>query len=365
MNRRVGFLVVLVITGIVVGASPIASADSTRDESLYTVGLPEDIDADETRLEASLRSDGTATWTVEYRMRLDDDESREAFDSLRDDVDEDPDAYTDSFADRIESTVATASEATDREMSATEFGVETERQTLGPEYGAVRYSFEWHGFAAVDDDELHAGDAIEGLYLDDETRLSIGWGEEHELRTVAPEPDDRRDRVVIWHGSETDFVSGEPRVVVASEDTSLGLVALGGGAVGLLVLGGAAAWWYRTRMRPTERSVTDGSRASHDAEPDTPDDPSEAETEVGPDPRDDLLSNEEQVLRLLEEYDGRMKQQTVVEELEWTDAKTSKVVSGLRDEGKLESFRLGRENVLTLPEEGDDSDAEHETPRTK
>ncbi len=49
-----------------------------------------------------------------------------------------------------------------------------------------------------------------------------------------------------------------------------------------------------------------------------------------------------------------MKQQAVVEELGWTDAKTSKVVSGLREDGRLESFRLGRENVLSLPEADDE-----------
>jgi hypothetical protein len=48
-----------------------------------------------------------------------------------------------------------------------------------------------------------------------------------------------------------------------------------------------------------------------------------------------------------------MKQQAVVEELDWTDAKTSKVVSALRDAGELESFRLGRENVLSLPDADD------------
>jgi uncharacterized membrane protein len=49
-----------------------------------------------------------------------------------------------------------------------------------------------------------------------------------------------------------------------------------------------------------------------------------------------------------------MKQQDVVSELGWTEAKTSQVVGSLRDEGKLESFRLGRENVLTLPDRGEE-----------
>jgi hypothetical protein len=64
----------------------------------------------------------------------------------------------------------------------------------------------------------------------------------------------------------------------------------------------------------------------------------------------DLLSNGEQVLRLVESEGGRMKQKRVAEELDWTAAKTSQVVTGLRDEGDLDGFRLGRENVLSLPE---------------
>jgi hypothetical protein len=45
-----------------------------------------------------------------------------------------------------------------------------------------------------------------------------------------------------------------------------------------------------------------------------------------------------------------MKQKRVAEELDWTAAKTSQVVTGLRDEGDLDGFRLGRENVLSLPD---------------
>jgi hypothetical protein len=67
---------------------------------------------------------------------------------------------------------------------------------------------------------------------------------------------------------------------------------------------------------------------------------------------EELLSNEERVLRLLEERGGRTKQQEVVDALGWTEAKTSQVVSGMREDGAIDSFRLGRENVLTLPDEG-------------
>lgn len=353
MNSRVTLVVVLVAVGVLVGAGSAVAADAGpfEPESVET----EEIDADETRLDVSLQENGTAEWTVEYRMRLDDDESVDAFETLRDDVDENPEAYTDAFADRIDATVETAGDATDREMSAEGYAVDTSRQTLGPEYGVVTYSFRWYGFAAVEGEELHAGDAIDRLYLDDDTRLSVGWPEPYEFVSASPDPDDRRDRVVIWHGSDTDFVSGEPRVVVSTGGFGVGHLALGVALLAVVAIAIGGAWWYRTRAAANSDDPADGGEpASPTADPDEPD--SRSDSGSGPDPRDDLLSNEEQVLGLLEEYDGRMKQQTVVEELEWSDAKTSKVVRTLHEEGKLESFRLGRENVLTLPE--DDADAD-------
>lgn len=370
MNFRVGLLVVLVVVGTVAGTVPVTTAEPDRTEPIADVGTFEadtetfeDVDADETRLDVSLQSDGTAEWTVSFWMRLDDDESRDAFESLRDDVDENPDAYTESFAERIETTVGTASDATDREMSADGFAVETDRQSLGPEYGIVTYSFDWQGFAAVDGDELRAGDAIEGIHLDDGTRLTIDWPDEYELVSASPEPDDQRDRVVVWYGSETDFVSGEPRVVVSTSGTGLGATAVGVGILAAAVIGAGVAWWYRRRGSPPAPSTDDSDPAGGAAE--RRDTRTRTDTASPADRRDDLLSNEEQVLLVLEEHDGRVKQQTVVDELEWSNAKTSKVVSELREEGKLESFRLGRENVLSLPDDGADSNGTRESVRNE
>jgi uncharacterized membrane protein len=65
----------------------------------------------------------------------------------------------------------------------------------------------------------------------------------------------------------------------------------------------------------------------------------------------ELLSPEERVMRLVTERGGRIKQQEVVSELDWSAARTSQVVGSLRESGDIETFRLGRENVLKLPEE--------------
>jgi uncharacterized membrane protein len=50
-----------------------------------------------------------------------------------------------------------------------------------------------------------------------------------------------------------------------------------------------------------------------------------------------------------------VKQQEIVSGLEWTEAKTSQVVNAMHEDGRIEKFRIGRENVVKLPEEGDES----------
>jgi len=331
--------------------------------------------ADEIRITVALYEDGSATWSLGFWRVLDDDDSRAAFDSLRSDIESDPENYTTEFADRIERTVDAASNATGREMAVDNVTVTTDRQSLAREYGVVRYRFEWAGFAAVDGEDLYAGDAVDRLYLDDNTRLLMGWPEGYDIQSVTPAPDDRRETAVLWRGSNTEFISGEPRVVVTPAGLGAGTLA---GILGLIaVLTGTGGWLLRRRSADEAAQPAEESDAGAVSEEDEPVDedstgedqttepesvaepPAEQSTDestegaagIDLEPDSALLSNEEQVMQLLEANGGRMKQQTVVEELGWTDAKTSKVVSGMREEGTIESFRIGRENVLTTPED--------------
>ncbi|WP_342714154.1 helix-turn-helix transcriptional regulator [Halostagnicola kamekurae] len=295
-------------------------------------------------MNVAVDSNGSATWRIELWVHLDDNETIEAFESLEDEIDENPSAHTQEFSERIETTVDSASETTNREMTANEFRVATSRQSFAREYGVISYTFRWTGFAAVDGDRLHVGDAIEGINIDDGSRLLIEWPEEYELESISPTPDTQRNQAALWHGGETDFISGEPTLVLSADDgrAVAPVAAVSAGIAGVAVIG--AGWWYRTRESESDHSPP----VDRDTEPDgvIPDTSSD-DSSSSPPPS--LMSNEERLLSLLEENGGRMKQQTVVTELGWTDAKTSKVVTGLRDENELESFRIGRENVLSLP----------------
>lgn len=375
-------LLVLSGTGTAVaavsGSSDAGVATFQSDERFQTGG----VDADRVVLRADVKEDGSATWTVEYRLQLDSEERRAAFDDLQSDIEENRSVYRDHFAGRMDDTVSTAADATGREMGVSNVSVSTNRQTLPNDYGVVTYQFEWIGFAAVDDGTLHMGDALSGMFIDEQSRLVVSWPESYEATNVRPTPDEQKTTTAVWHGP-TDFGSDEPRIT-ATNDGGLSTALLAGGAVVLIGVAVAGVWFVRRRETappdgtdesaggdaadefPTEPNLgSDAPRATPELDSHTG---SESESHAGPEPEpeaestsvsapfdDDvpveLLSNEERVLRLLHRNGGRVKQQDVVSELGWTEARTSQVVSGLRDEGKLESFRLGRENVLRLPEE--------------
>ncbi|RDZ64073.1 hypothetical protein C5B90_13305 [Haloferax sp. Atlit-12N] len=375
------------------------------------------VEPDSTRIVVEVSESGDARWEIQYWTRLDDENTTEAFQTLRDDVRANPDDYTSAFADRIASTVGAAENATGREMAATNVSVAAETRSLPDSFGVVSYSFEWSNFAAVDGDRLVVGDAIEGFFLDSSSRLILSWPDEYGATTIEPAGDETREHTVIWRGSQTEFVSGEPNVVLergaggpgttatasptptdsetpaAGDDpfpTTTALVALA-----LVVLVGAGALYLRSRgalgggdggadaagaagetdagaSADSTTSATEdaasasaaddaATAASAGAGADAAADDADAGDDGEPSPPPELLSNEERVLRLIESRGGRIKQQEVAGALDWTDAKTSKVVRGMRDEGTIEGFRLGRENVLRLPEDdedGDDGDSE-------
>jgi hypothetical protein len=311
-----------------------------------------DIDPDAVVMAIAVAPNGSAAWRVAYRIRLDDENATAAFESLQADVARNESAYTARFARRMNRTATVAENATGRPMSVGTVAVSTRRESLPQEYGIVTYEFRWSGFAETSADRLLVGDAISGLYLDRQTTLRIQWPTGYRVSSVVPAPDERRSGAVIWRGP-TEFAGDRPRLTfapAAPDATTQATTAppespdaTGGrlwpiGAILALFLVATLAWAvYRRGHAPAGGDGTD-------------DDDGTVEAPGGPSA--ELLSNEERVLQLLEANGGRMKQQAIADELEWTDAKTSQVVGDLREADDVETFRLGRENVVTLPDAG-------------
>ncbi|AFK19731.2 hypothetical protein E6P09_01505 [Haloferax mediterranei ATCC 33500] len=372
-------------------AAPVTAQGSATGPGVEPL-VQQGVEPDSTRIVVDVDASGDARWEIQYWTRLDDQNTTDAFQSLQEDVRANPGDYTAAFADRINSTVTAAENATGREMAETNISVSAETRSLPDSYGVVTYSFDWSNFAAVDGDRIVVGDSIEGFFLDSSSRLIVSWPDEYGAVTVEPSADDTRENTAIWRGSQTEFVSGEPSVVLErgaggpgttqspTPDTADSPFSTTGALAALAlvaILVGGAAMYLRSRgvfgggepssadsVETTGPTAGPGAASDTAAEADSGDEgsvagPEPSADEAGdetPSPPSELLSNEERVLRLIESRGGRVKQQEVAGALDWTDAKTSKVVRGMRDEGTIEGFRLGRENVLRLPEDDDSED---------
>ena len=104
-------------------------------------------------------------------------------------------------------------------------------------------------------------------------------------------------------------------------------------------------------------ATADGAHAEATDDGPTADADADARTESEPDADDaapvdeTLLSDEERVERLLADNGGRMKQARIVSETGWSNAKVSQLLSSMDDADRVDKLRIGRENLISLPEE--------------
>jgi hypothetical protein len=300
---------------------------------------------DDVEVVVSVGADRSAQWRVKYRYRLADGAATAAFEHARRNVSDPPGV----FIERMRAAARRSERRTGRAMAIQNGSVATFTSVPHGRFGVVQYRFTWTGFAAADDGRLVAGDVIGGYPLGANESLVFGWDEQFRVAEVTPPPNATRESTVRWEGPH-DFGVQQPRLVLARAtegglSSALTRPLVLAGIVGALAVvavavafragvGRTAAAFVRQRGEPAG-----GTAATDESE--------------GAAPPEALLSDEERVLALLEDNGGRMKQQDVKESLGWSRTKTSNVVNDLQDAGKVEVYRLGRENTLALPGEMD------------
>lgn len=366
---------------VVLIAAALLTGTGTGSGENAPPGQEELDDADSVLISIEVTEDGDAEWWVEYRYALDDNTTRTAFENLSADIEDEPDSYASRFREGIVGSAETAAQNTGREMTISEVTIETGTDPIPQadgRHGTISYQFTWEGFADAQGDSLEVGDAIHGFYLSPETTLLVSWPQSYELMEVRPTAENERDDRITWEG-EMRFGSDEPAIRLGktteqdtenpdqddgqsgSEDQpdestedggtpptdadggggtpategdgdgGLPMLVLAVAAVLMLGVVGTGGFVVLRRYETKEDSDLEAENAEQRPPP-------------------DLMSNEERVLTALEDHGGRMKQKELAEECDWHASKTSKVVNGLKEDDAIEVFRLGRENILTLPD---------------
>lgn len=394
------------------GPSGNASQDRTAQTAATNGSALETADPAQV-IRINVTESGDAVWTIESRFRLSDRSETDAFLEYGEEIadGEREGVYDRSMFDPH---VEAAADATDREMAIRGAGWNEPRlrspDGSEPTVGVLSYSFTWTEFAAVNGTRIHVGDAFQGAdgpwlsALVADQRLVIQSPSNHGFHDynlpVSPQDSalvvdgpyqfsEDELEVTFLRGAGEGATGGTGGSLPASAELLLGgLVVL---AVGIAAASYALArrssdpdWSPAARIVDTvaserrdraddspQRSGSSGSSDRRDsnrpAAPETraPDTTRrEATTESAgqtfayveeSDERTEtidpeLLSDEERVLRLLRRNGGRMKQGSIVSETGWSNAKVSQLLSQMAEDGEIDKLRIGRENLITLPE---------------
>ncbi|NUB92768.1 hypothetical protein HT576_17315 [Haloterrigena sp. SYSU A121-1] len=393
MNRPVSVVAVVLVVLCVAGLgvpTAVAGTGATSDPSPYAQSIAptetqsqpaivQSQDFDQTTFEITVHQNGSATWTIRHERRFGGEnasEERDAFEEFAEEFESEESDLYQRFVNSSKAMAASGAEQTDREMEATNFrrSARVEEQ-LGTTHGIVEMSFTWEGFARVDGGTVTVGDVFEDLYIADDQVIEVEAGDGLTFERVDPEADAQyagnsleNADTVRWSG-EQQFLDGQPRAVFVRDGVAEGsAVTWQLAAAGLLALAVVvgAVWYHRRRTNddgdgPTPDAVAepDDSEASAPAaaaataaatERDTDDEPSAQETQPEPDPLTDeeLLTDEDRVVKLIRENGGRMKQVNIVEETGWSKSKVSMLLSDMEEDGTISKLRVGRENIISL-----------------
>jgi len=140
----------------------------------------------------------------------------------------------------------------------------------------------------------------------------------------------------------TSIAVAEAPVVLVSTERMLSMALV---VLVLLGLGTGVAWY--AGVLPGSREQADDTAPE---EPTSVDglDADTVEPETAEKTQQELLSDEDRVLQLLEEHGGRMKQVHIVEQTDWSKSKVSMLLSDMEEDGEISKLRVGRENIISL-----------------
>ena len=208
-------------------------------------------------------------------------------------------------------------------------------------YGTNPLSADSDGDGLRDQGEITVGSSptnvdSDGDGFDDSAEVAAG------LSPTAPNPDPDGDGLSNHRESELgtdpmaadtddDFLNDRLEVQLGTNPTSPLMTRILGVLLLLAGLGLVVRVWQ--------------SRGRWSAAGDADDDPAAA---LGPAERNEVLSDEEHVIEMLEENGGRMPQRQITERREWSKSKVSRLLSKMEEEGEINKISTGRENLITL-----------------
>lgn len=293
----------------------------------------------------SVDEHGDATWVIQAQFPINSAEDANAFEELAEIYEEDGgEVYLP--LEPYELAVDQLDNMFDRSMSISG-GERTVEQT--EDMGILSVSFDWEGFALAEGDRVEVGDvfASDGqswfTQLEANERIALHAPEGYSVQSSG---------LPVQNGTmtatgPTNLEPGDLQGTFVDGGAGSPIPPLVGGLLGLVGL--VIVVFVFLYLRGWEVMERTGK-----AEEPTAPSPDNDEPVADPVFEDaELLGDEERVMALIQQHDGRMKQANIVTETDWSNAKVSQLLSQMAEDGEIEKLRIGRENLIRLPDEND------------
>ncbi|WP_227134431.1 helix-turn-helix transcriptional regulator [Halorubellus salinus] len=396
--RRVSRLVVVVLVlSLVVAGSLVV--DPNQRSAAAQVNATEASTAqsfDSTTFLITTHQNGSATFTIRYERRLTNETERDQFETYAQRFENQSTELYSDFQARADALTAAGRNATGRDMQASNFRRSARVEERFNTIGILELSFQWEAFAVVrNDGRVVVGDVFDGgIYLGPKQSLVFAHGDALQFASVDPDGSPSGDTLaasdsVTWQG-ERDFSDERPRATFEPASAPTTTTTSGGGGNGdggdggdggttnpgdaggdglgmlpmlalALVAVLVAAFAYREYggdlVTTDDDGSSDGPAGTVQAETPTADTPTESEpagseaSAGSTEPAvtdEELLTDEDRVVSLLEDHGGRMRQVNIVDETGWSKSKVSMLLSDMEDDDQISKLRVGRENIISL-----------------
>ncbi len=268
----------------------------------------------------NVEATGTADWTIRQTHPL-----NASYDDLN------------AFQFKIEALLRNAVSSTSRNMTGI---VNSMTSTAMGSYILVEYNFYWTDFGekegsnVVIGDVFHVSEFFTQIYGDG--KIFISYPAQYVIDSVTPPPSkrDESNRLLEWPGT-ADFDTNA-NIVLRLVEPGFNLIeVLDQNAIPIasivIVVGGFTGiiFLLRRRNRKTRKQEKISSTGNQLM----------------------LETEEEKVTKLLESKGGKMYQSAITNDLKFSRAKTSLLLSNLERRGIIKRFKKGRDKIVTLVRE--------------
>ena len=259
--------------------------------------------------------DGSALWNLETRFELKTQEDIDFFNEYMEALDMDKEFTIQRKKESLQNIINTVAYSSGREMNIENISLNYQIvDSINKKYGVVNFKFLWKGFGLKDKDHIIIGDSFkDGSHIKDGEVLVIEFPEDYSINSINPEPTEKRENILFWHGPKI-LLENEPKIVLEKNSLISSINPLIFGIIAVFIILGLIVYCILRKNKNVPI----------------------------------LLSDQEKVINLLKSSGGKSFQNDIVSRSRMSKSKISQIIAEMEKNGLITKQKYGKNNLIIL-----------------